>query len=94
MHVFALLTSRFVFSLMMCVQQLDVEPKEESRAYTTFVIPRERESQLPVLMLSSAFSRISHRFNLIQTGNVSTLNHKLSSNAILLQSEVDYLVRL
>jgi len=28
-------------------EQLDVEPKEESRAYTTFVIPRERESQLP-----------------------------------------------
>ncbi len=57
MCVFALLTSRFVFSLMTCVQQLDVEPKEESRAYTTFVIPRERESQLPVLMLSSPFSR-------------------------------------
>jgi len=55
--VFALLTSRFVFSLMTCVQQLDVEPKEESRAYTTFVIPRERESQLPVPMLSSPFSR-------------------------------------
>jgi hypothetical protein len=37
------------------VQKLAVEPKEENQAYTTFIIPRERESKLPVILFSSVF---------------------------------------
>jgi fumarate reductase subunit C len=41
------------------VQKLAVEPKEENQAYTTFIIPRERESKLPVILFSSVLLEIS-----------------------------------
>ncbi len=37
------------------MQKLAVEPNEENQAYTTFIIPRERESKLPVILFSSVF---------------------------------------
>jgi hypothetical protein len=49
------------------VQKLAVEPKEENQAYTTFIIPRERESQLPVILFSDLLVSASFKPGRLQS---------------------------
>lgn len=37
-----------LMSSLLLVQQLDLVPSDENKAYITYTVPREKESQLPV----------------------------------------------